>query len=450
MSNVIMMDNGANSGSKRRLSTTSVTSMGNSNMSGSNANLNVISKNRRCSSLHLSNPGKRFLPGIPMTSSDLNLNPGAANPRRASIMSNTSGSGHHLLPIPPPQQQMSSSSLAPPSATSLAMKRHSTSRLESASLGVPVQDDAPRRHSSTVLGVNQTANVMQSSNNMTMIWNAAGNLEPESKKKYFSASATSMSAMEVAAAAAASNSSSIRSFVTGNRGTAGGNQLLVPSVNVRRSSVDVDRNSSGDETDPESRLQLPVVSQLRRGSGNHLMIPGEEDAPPSLYLVLPQVNSQQTRRGSNFNQGTDQFGNLAFAACHTRVRRHRSLPSPFISGGSSALTSSVSPPGTMNRRSSGIQGPGNAAQMLVGNTGQRISNMQFSGAAGQSSNATGTAAGVTMVQGYSSQQEQQMPQHRRSSSFRRPVSICLLMLILLSVCLIVVLLLCDGSVLTFL
>jgi hypothetical protein len=467
--NMMAGSTASTSGSKRRLSTTSVTSMGgNSNMNGSNTNLNVqISRNRRCSSLHLSNPGKRFLPGIPMTASDLNLNPAAANPRRASIMSNVSGSGHHLLPIPPHQQQQSS--LAPPNANSLALKRHSTSRIESSSSGLTVQEDIPRRHSSTVLGVNQASNMMMpasSSGHMAMIWNpAAGNLEPESKRKYFSASANSMaSSMDpMTALANASNVSSVRSLlssgaVTSGAAAAAGNQLLVPSVNVRRSSVDVDRNSSGDEADQDSRLQLPVVSQLRRGSGNHLMIPGEEDAAPSLYLVLPQVSSSSNqRRGSTFNQGPDQFGNdtSGIPFCHTRVRRHRSLPSPFISGGSSAFTGapSVSPP-ALSRRSSAIQGQlqhqavMNATQMPIMSGGQRrMSNMQFSGsmtasagAGEESSGGTMNQAGnnnrkgqlVTMVQGYTSPQEQQQPQqHRRSSSFRRPVSILIICLMFL-------------------
>lgn len=221
------------------------------------------------------------------------------------------------------------------------------------------------------------------------------------------------------------------------------NQLLVPSVNVRRSSVDVDRTSSGDETDPDSRLQLPVVSQLRRGSGNHLMIPGEEDAAPPLYLLLPQVSTgQQTRRGSSVLQH-DEFGNPILVdnsninfPTHTRVRRHRSLPSPFISG---AVPASVSPPapaaGT-GRRPSGIALPHNSAQMMIGNNaGRRMSIMQPSAQAGTAADGTSTGreagqqttwnsdnnAGVTMVQGYSSPQQEQQ-QHRRSSSFRRPVS----------------------------
>lgn len=154
----------ANSESKRRMSTTSVTSMGNEGGNdGSSLNVSSISRNRRCSSLHISNPGKRLLPGIPLTASDLNLNPGTANPRRASIMSNTSAGGHHLLPIPPPmkQQMSSSSSLAPPSAASLSLKRHSTSRLESTTLGVPVLDEGQRRHSSSALGVNQSSSGQQ-------------------------------------------------------------------------------------------------------------------------------------------------------------------------------------------------------------------------------------------------------------------------------------------------
>lgn len=148
----LMMESG-NSESKRRMSTTSVTSMGNEGNDGSSLNVSSISRNRRCSSLHISNPGKRLLPGIPLTASDLNLNP-VANVRRASIMSNTSAGGHHLLPIPPPmkQQMSSNSSLAPPSAASLSLKRHSTSRIESSTLGVPVLDEGQRRHSSSALG----------------------------------------------------------------------------------------------------------------------------------------------------------------------------------------------------------------------------------------------------------------------------------------------------------
>lgn len=155
----IMMERGGNSESKRRMSTTSVTSMGNEERGGndgSSLNVSSISRNRRCSSLHISNPGKRLLPGIPLTASDLNLNP-VANVRRASIMSNTSAGGHHLLPIPPPmkqQMQSSNSSLAPPSAASLSLKRHSTSRIESSTLGVPVLDEGQRRHSSSALGSN--------------------------------------------------------------------------------------------------------------------------------------------------------------------------------------------------------------------------------------------------------------------------------------------------------
>lgn len=438
VNNIVMMDgDGSNSGSKRRLSTTSVTSMANSSVNGSSANLNVIAKNRRCSSLHLSNPGKRMLPGIPITSSDLNLNPGSAgNPRRASIMSTVSAGGHHLLPIPPPMQQQS---LGLPSASSLAVKRHSTSRIESASLSVPMLDESQRRHSSStvVLGNSQTSNVMHSSNNNNMMWDqvAGGNmLEPENKK-YFSASATCMNATT------ASNSGSVASGVRNN--TTERNQLFVPSVNVRRSSVDVDRTSSGDEVDPESdsrQLALPIVSQVRRGSGNHLMIPGEEDAAPSLYLLLPQVDSQNNRRrGSNFNQDpNNQFTGttIPFPACHIRVRRHRSLPSPFISGASSGLPS-VSPPlVNMGRRPSAVQQAPANTQMVIGKAGTRITDMQYSGptvgsetgVGRKGSSSAGETTAATLIQGYSNQQshDQQQP-HRRSSSFRRPVSIIIIM-----------------------
>lgn len=100
----------------------------------------------------------------------------------------------------------------------------------------------------------------------------------------------------------------------------------MPTVNVRRSSVDVDRNSSEDEDD--SRLRIPsAAGSARRGSGNHLTIPGMEAAP--LYLMLPQVPS---RRGSTSQRQMANGNSTGVGGhMHARVRRHRSLPSPFIS-----------------------------------------------------------------------------------------------------------------------
>lgn len=88
----------------------------------------------------------------------------------------------------------------------------------------------------------------------------------------------------------------------------------------RRGSVLPSRAQS--LTEQEMRINLEVPSYNfpggRRGSGNHLMVPDDE----SPYLLQPQTKPSfdQCRPTSPTS--------AAFLQMHSRVRRHRSLPSP--------------------------------------------------------------------------------------------------------------------------
>lgn len=320
-------------GEKRRLSSSNDFFGGNFGGNSSNSLIN----RRRCSSLHLQHANerqKRLLPGIPMTSSDLNI----TNPRRGSVLSTTSASSEqrrHLLPSVP--------LLAVPSDQ---RKRHNSDYdLSTGNQQQETNANDFRRHSSCLppsLPSNFPSNLLS---------NLPSNLP--------STTATNIPAKKSS------------------------NQLLcVPNINVRRSSVDVEAGNSSEEEDSSSLLLLPpTTSSLRRGSGNHLTIPGEE-AP--LYLLLPQVESTTTRIGGNSSNTQ--------TALHSRVRRHRSLPSPFIHGFGASFAMDSSVMKCLNRRPSSQVTPSAAAAEQV--VQQPI----------KSSPSSSTT-------------------HTRSSSFRRPVSV---------------------------
>ena len=186
--------------------------------------------------------------------------------------------------------------------------------------------------------------------------------------------------------------------------------LQVPTVNVRRSSVDMDRNSSEDEDD--SRLRIPSAGgSARRGSGNHLTIPGMDAVP--LYLMLPQVTP---RRGSgqqghmadaSSNSSSNTHGHL-----HARVRRHRSLPSPFISH-------------SLLMHSQQLQQQQHQAQQMRRESMQGDTNDETSKWSGHRYSIVAAAPGVSGMyhtnmysSGYNGSPTTSSPV--RSSSFRRP------------------------------
>ena len=88
----------------------------------------------------------------------------------------------------------------------------------------------------------------------------------------------------------------------------------------RRGSVVPSRAQSLTEQEMRVNLDVPSFNLPggRRGSGNHLMVPDDE----SPYLLLPQTKP-------SFDQGRPTSPtSAAFLQMHSRVRRHRSLPSP--------------------------------------------------------------------------------------------------------------------------
>lgn len=91
----------------------------------------------------------------------------------------------------------------------------------------------------------------------------------------------------------------------------------------RRGSVVPSRAQS--LTEQEMRINLEVPSfpfpGFRRGSGNHLMVPDDDDG--SLYLVPPSGE-----QGQFDNRPTSPTSTLILQQMHSQVRRHRSLPSP--------------------------------------------------------------------------------------------------------------------------